>query len=135
MSRSSSNRLLALRVVTFAAAVPMLMRFPLGRVARWITPSGNAGPELSRQDAVALVRILDSWLAQWRPFVRPGCITRGITRYRFLRQAGAPVSLRFGIGSVNGAIEGHCWIVYAGEPLCERRDPREVFTETWAIPS
>ena len=112
----------------------MLMRLPLGRVAWLITPSG-AGPELSRADVVALVRIIDGWLARSRPFVRPGCVTRGITLYRFLRRAGAQVSLRFGIGTVNGATEGHCWIVYGGEPLCERRDPREVFTETWAVPS
>jgi hypothetical protein len=113
----------------------MLMRLPLDGVAWWITPSGDAGPELSRADVVALVRIVDGWLARSRPFVRPGCVTRGITLYRFLRRAGARVSLRFGVGTVNGAIEGHCWIVYGGEPLCERRDPREVFTETWAIPS
>ncbi len=84
---------------------------------------------------MALVRIVDGWLARSRPFVRPGCVTRGLTLYRFLRRAGAQVSLRFGIGTVNGATEGHCWIVYGGEPLCERRDPREVFTETWAVPS
>jgi hypothetical protein len=113
----------------------MLMRFPLDRVARWITPSGDADPELSRAEVVELVRIVDGWLARSRPLVRPGCVTRGVTLYRFLRRAHAQVSLRFGIGTVNGAIEGHCWIVYGGEPLCERRDPRDVFTETWAIPS
>jgi hypothetical protein len=123
------------RVVVFAAAVPTLMRFPLVRVARWITPSGDADPELSRVDVVALVRTIDRCLARSRPLVRPGCVTRGVTLYRFLRRAGARVSLRFGVGAVSGAIEGHCWIVYGGEPLCERRDPRDVFTETWAMPS
>jgi hypothetical protein len=52
-----------------------------------------------------------------------------------LRRAGAQVSLRFGVGTVNGTIDGHCWIVYRDEPLRERRDPRAVFSETWAIPS
>ena len=135
MSRCSTDTLQALRVVSFAAAVPILMRFPLDRVARWIDPPGDAGPEPSRADVVALVRIIDLWLVRSRPLVRRGCVTRGITLYRFLRRADAPVSLRFGVGLVNGAVEGHCWIVYGGEPLGERRDPREVFTETWAIPS
>ena len=134
-SRCSSDRLLALRVVTFAVTVPLLMRFSLDRVAGWITPSGNASLELSRADIVAFVRRIDRWLARSRPFVRSGCLIRGLTLYHFLRQAGVPVSLCFGIGCVNGAVEGHCWIVSGGEPLGERRDPRDVFTETWAIPS
>jgi hypothetical protein len=112
----------------------MLMRvLSPPRVAWWITPSHSAGLAPSRAEVVALVRTIDACLAKSRPFVRHGCITRGVTCYRFLRRAGAPVSLRFGIGRVNGAIEGHCWIVYAGEPLAERRDPRDVFTEMWAI--
>jgi hypothetical protein len=126
---------LALRVITFAAAVPLLMWFPLDRVGRWITPSGDADPEPSRVDVAALVARIDRWLVRSRPFVRPGCLTRGITLYRFLRRSGARVSLRFGVGSVNGTFEGHCWIVYGDEPVGERRDPRDVFIETWAIPS
>jgi len=55
-----------------------------------------------------------------------------VTLYRFLRRAGADVSLRFGVGMMDGAIAGHCWIVYRGEPLAERRDPRGLFVETWA---
>ena len=111
------------------------MRFPLDRVAWWLTPSGSVRRELSRDEVVAKVLVIDGWLARSRPFVRAGCMIRGVTLYHFLRQWGAEVSLRFGVGSVNGAIAGHCWIVYDGEPLCERRDPREVFTETWVIPS
>lgn len=134
-NRYSSDRLLALRVVMFAAAVPFLMRLPLSRLAWLITPPRNAHPEPSVPEAQLLVLAIDGWLGRSRPFVRPGCVTRGMTLYRFLRRAGAPVSLRFGVGLVNGRIEGHCWIVHRGEPLCERRDPRDVFTETWAIPS
>jgi len=111
------------------------MRCPLDRVARWITPSGGVVLEPSPQDVSALVGAIDEWLVRSRPLVRSGCVTRGVTLYRFLRRAGANVSLRFGVGVVDGAVAGHCWIVYRGEPLAESRDPRALFTETWAITS
>jgi len=109
------------------------MRLPIERVARWIEPSGRPAPEPSPQDVFALVASIDRWLARSRPLVRSGCVTRGVTLYRFLRRAGADVSLRFGIGLMDGAMAAHCWIVYRGEPLAERRDPRNLFTEMWAI--
>jgi hypothetical protein len=34
---------------------------------------------------------------------------------------------------MSGEMAGHCWIVYQGEPLAERQDPRPLFTETWRI--
>jgi len=129
------ERLFALRVVLFAATVPLLMRLPIDRLARWIEPSGSPAAEPSPRDVLALVASIDQWLARARPIVRSGCLTRGVTLYRFLRRAGADVSLRFGIGRMDGAIAAHCWIVYRGEPLAERRDPRGVFTEMWTIAS
>ena len=126
---------MALRVVAFAAAVPLIMMLPIDRVARWIEPSGGPALQPSQEDVFALVASVDRWLARSRPLVRSGCVTRGVTLYRFLRRAGAHVSLRFGIGLADGAIAAHCWIVYRGEPLAERRDPRVVFTEMWAITS
>jgi hypothetical protein len=111
------------------------MRFPIERIARWLEPSGSPGPEPSPDEVAALVTSIDGWLTRSRPLVRSGCVTRGITLYRFLRRAGADVSLRFGVGLVDGVLAFHCWIVYRGEPLAERRDPRGVFAETWAIAS
>jgi hypothetical protein len=111
------------------------MRFRIERVARWIEPSGNPPLHPTPNDVAALVAKIDGLITQYRPLVRSGCVTRGVTLYRFLRKAGADVSLRFGIGVMDGEISGHCWIVYGGEPLAERRDPRGIFAETWAISS
>ncbi len=133
MNRCWSEPLLALRVIAFATAVPLLMRLPLDRVARWIAPSGGAVSPPTTEEISTLVAAIDAWLARARPLVRSGCLTRGATLYRFLRRAGADVSLRFGVGVVDGAVAAHCWIVYRGEPLAERRDPRPLFTEMWAI--
>jgi hypothetical protein len=80
---------------------------------------------------------VDSLLAAARPLVRSGCLVRGLTLYRVLRCAGAEVSLRFGVGPMDGQENGmaaHCWIVYQGQPLAEPRDPRPLFAETWSIP-
>jgi hypothetical protein len=110
------------------------MRFPLDRVAHWLgTRQDGAVPPPSLQDITDLVRRIDGWLLRARPLARSGCVTRGVTLFRFLRRAGADVSLRFGVGMVDGGVAAHCWIVYQGEPLAEPRDPRPIFTETWAI--
>jgi len=135
VSRYSSERLFALRVAVFAATVPLIMRLPLDWVARWVAPSGSRVSEPAPEAVLALVASIDRCIARSRPLVRCGCVVRGVTLYRFLRRAGADVSLRFGIGLIDGELAGHCWIVYRGEPLAERRDPRPLFTETWAMVS
>jgi len=129
---------LPVQVLLFGLAVPLLLRLKLERLALWLEPPSSPPPHGSRAEAEALVRRIDVWLRAGRPLVRPGCLTRGLTRYRFLRRAGFPVSLRFGIGELaerEDHLEGHCWLVLDGEPLAERRDPRPLYTETWRIPA
>jgi transglutaminase superfamily protein len=140
MRTSWSQRLEDLRVLGFAAAVPLILRFrKLPGLPAWLEPAGRAGsipqsPSPSEVDA--LVRRVDRLIAAGRPFVRYGCLVRGLTLYRFLRRAGAEVSLRFGVGALDnpdGEFAAHCWVVYRGEPLAEPRDPRPLFQETWRI--
>jgi hypothetical protein len=103
-------------------------------MARLLEPT--ATPLQSTADpraAEALARRIDRWLRAGWPLVRRGCLTRGLTRYRFLREAGFDVSLRFGIGEVNGRFEGHCWLVHDERPFLEKQDPRPVYTEIWRI--
>jgi hypothetical protein len=109
------------------------MRLPIDRLARWIEPWRRRPAEPAPHEVHALVASIDHLLQRGRPLLKQGCLTRGVTLYRFLRRAGADVSLRFGIGQIDGAVAAHCWIVYRGEPLAERRDPRGVFTEMWTI--
>jgi hypothetical protein len=133
--------LLPLRAALFGLAVPLLLRRRLERLAGWLeaataprgghTPQSGFGLFAAAEEMAGRV---DAGLRAAWPLVRRGCLTRGLTRLWFLRRAGFPVSLRFGIGEVDGRLEGHCWLVLAGEPLAEPRDPRAVYTETWRIP-
>lgn len=125
------------RVVSFGLVVPLLLRWRLERLAAWLV--APAPPPLRQgigtaEAAEAMARRIDFWLRAAWPLVRRGCLTRGLTRFYFLRRAGFPVALRFGLGEIDGRLEGHCWVVLDGEPLLERRDPRALYTETWRIP-
>ena len=134
MRTSWSRRLEAARILLFAAAVPLILRLSkLPDLPAWLEPRSPRGHAPSPAEVDSLVRRIDALIAAGRPFVRTGCLVRGLTLYRFLRRAGAEVSLRFGAGEMNGSFAAHCWIVYQGEPLAEPRDPRPLFTETWRI--
>jgi hypothetical protein len=86
---------------------------------------------LSPRDVAAVV---DRVLQIGRPWLQPGCLVRGLTRYYFLRRAGTPVSLCFGIRMHASQTLGHCWLELAGEPFLEVSDPRPVFTEMYRFP-
>lgn len=134
MRTSWSRRLEDLHVLLFAALVPLILRVrKLPGLPAWLEPSGAVPPPPSPSEVAARVHRIDALIAAGRPFVRSGCLVRGLTLYRFLRRAGADVSLRFGIGTMGGGFAAHCWVVYAGEPLAEPRDPRPLFEETWRI--
>jgi hypothetical protein len=136
-ARPGEGRLFALRVFLFAAfAVPLLLRRRIDRLAPLIEPAATPQPTPAATAATvdALVERIDRLLLAGRPFIRSGCLTRGVTLYYFLRRAGADVSLRFGMGEIDGSFSGHCWIDRDGEPLAERRDPRPLFVEMFRIP-
>ena len=133
---SPDGWLLPLRVLLFGLAVPFLVRRGPERMARLLEPAAPRPPRgmtANPAAAEALARRIDRWLRAGWPLVRRGCLVRGITRYRFLRRAGFDVSLRFGIGDVDGRFEGHCWLVRDGRPFLEKRDPRLTYTEIWRI--
>lgn len=127
--------LFPVRVVVFAALAPLQLRLrKLPDLHLWLEPRGKPlPPSPSPEEVAALVRRVDRLIAAGRPVVRGACLTRGLTLYWFLRRAGADVSLRFGAGTMRGRFAAHCWLVYQGEPLAEKKDPRQEFTETWRI--
>jgi len=132
-ARPPGGWLLPVRVLLFGLSVPFLVRRGPERMARLLEPATPPRAAADPRTAEALARRIDRWLRTGWPLVRRGCLTRGLTQYRFLRQAGFDVSLRFGIGEVNGRFEGHCWLVQDGRPFLEKQDPRPIYTEMWRI--
>lgn len=125
----------AARVLLFAAfGVPLLLRLvKLPDLRSWLEPKRDAPPLNDPAAVQTLVRRVDRLLRLGRPIVRSGCLTRGLTQYFVLRRAGADVSLRFGMGRMDAEMGGHCWLVFAGEPLAEKHDPRTLYVETYSI--
>jgi hypothetical protein len=128
----------AFRVLAFATAVPLLLRvFKLPRLGDWLEPDSPppAPPDDPALLAGRLIRRIDLLLRLGWPVVRRGCLVRGITRYRFLREAGIGASLCFGMGRPEGEerFSGHCWVELNGRALAEKREPRPIYTETYRI--
>ena len=125
-----SEAWLFLRLLSFATVVPLLLRLPLPRLAAVLTRApAPSGP--SPQDVERIEQLVALGPRVAHPLVRTGCLTRGLTLFRFLRAAGLDVELRFGL---DPGSDGHCWLTLDGEPFLEKRDPRPHYTETWRLP-
>jgi hypothetical protein len=131
-----------LRVLSFAAAVPLLLRVvKLPHLGDRLEPDDPPMPPIPRTrprdpaEVDRLVRRIDLLIRLGWPVVRRGCLVRGITRYRFLREAGVDATLCFGIGRLPGqeSFTGHCWLEMDGRALAEPREPRPIYTETYRV--
>jgi hypothetical protein len=127
--RSISDLFLFFQILFFAASVPLLLRFKLSRVGALLEPRSSSRAERDRVGQIA--ECVEMAIRKGRPLVRPGCLTRGITRYYFFRRDGMDVSLCFGMGQVDGKDVGHCWLVKDGVPFLETRDPRPLYSEMY----
>jgi hypothetical protein len=130
--RHISNAILFVRIFAFAAAVPFLLRLKLPKVGGVIEPGSNTSAV--REDLVKRITdYVEIAIRRGNPLVRRGCLTRGLTRYYFLRRAGLDVELCFGMGRLDKEFMGHCWLVKEGEPFLETEDPRTRYAEMYRI--
>ncbi|MFN2472195.1 MAG: lasso peptide biosynthesis B2 protein [Gaiellaceae bacterium] len=129
----ASHPLLGLRIALVASLAPLLARLKLSTLSALVEP-GAVRTRDEPADVDELVAHVEWVLRRGRPLVRPGCLTRGLTLYYFLRRAGVDVRLAFGVGRVDEAIAGHCWLVKDERPFLERTDPLRTFTEVTSIP-
>jgi len=129
--RSIRDVFLFFQVLFIAAAVPFLLRLKLSRVEDLLEPRIPSTAHRDRADLIA--EYVETVIRAGRPLVRPGCLTRGVTRYYFLRRDGMDVSLCFGMGRVEGEFVGHCWLVKDEVPFMETRDPRPLYAEMYRI--
>ena len=130
----------SLRVACFAAAVPVLMRLKLPVLHRLLERriATAVRAESDSHGPGEILRCVESALAVGRPLVRPGCLTRGLTLYYFLRRAGVDVTLRFGARCRNGELmqaAGHCWLEQRGEPFLESGNPYRYCVPIYTLPA
>jgi hypothetical protein len=119
------------QVLFIAAAVPFLLRLKISRVEALLEP--RIPRPASRDRVEQITQYVEMAIRKGRPLVRPGCLTRGVTRYYFLRRDGVNVSLCFGMGQVQEGFVGHCWLVKEGEPFMETEDPRPLYAEMYRL--
>ncbi len=130
---SLADTYLVARIILFAASVPALLRLGIPRLQSLLEP--EKPPAVTDPARVKkITAYVNLVLGANLPFIRSGCLIRGITLYYFLRRSGLRLSLSFGIGKIEGMHVGHCWLVKEGEPFLEAQDPRPVFTEIFSIP-
>jgi Transglutaminase-like superfamily len=127
-----SKGFLFLRICAFASIVPYLLRLKITTVAKIIEP-GEDRPAAADDRANRITKYIEIAMRHGKPAVRPGCLTRGTTRYYFLRRAGVDVTLCFGMGRRDQGFIGHCWLVKDREPYLEIEDPRLWYAEMYRI--
>jgi Transglutaminase-like superfamily len=130
--RGPRDVLFFFRVLGFAACVPALMRLRVSHLQHILYRPAAGTPDTARVEQI--IAYVAAIMRLGRPFIRRGCLTRGVTLCYFLRSAGLDVSLSFGIGHEGDQFVGHCWLARDGEPIFERRDPRCQFKEVFRIP-
>lgn len=132
--RSPREVFMGARIFLFALIAPALWRLGPERVTAILgrNPPMTDPPE---SEVSGLADLVDTVLWVGRPLLRRGCLVRGSTMFRFLRQAGCEVSLVFGVGEFDGRMRGHCWLRRQGRPYLEAgdRDPQLDYTTTYVI--
>jgi len=128
---SVRDALLFGHIFLFAILLPLTLRRDVASLATFLEPR-RSRPQAPPATVEKIQRYADAVCAS--RFVRAECLVRGVTRYYFLRRAGLSIGLVFGMSTVDGRLEGHCWLVKDGRPFLEARDPEPRFTRMVAFP-
>ena len=121
-----SKRSLALPALArrFDAAPP-----PADRAGRGGAHAGGTVPPWR------LARLIDGLLRRAYRSCPGYCVERSLLLFHLLRRDGRPARLCFGVeATAGGGLAGHAWVELDGEPVAERRDPRERYRTTYAYP-
>lgn len=116
----------AIQIFLFLIAVPFLLRLRLDKVDALVSrPVRRHVPSPVR--IIRTKRMIDLMIRLGRPIIVPGCLTRSLALYYFLRRLGVDVALVFGAGQVNDTFAAHCWLEWNHEPYFEKVDPNSYF--------
>jgi hypothetical protein len=130
--RRPGDLVLFLRILLFAAAVPLLVRLRLPSLARLLEPR-LVPPATDPAKAEKIIAYTDAVLQFGRPLVHAKCLTRALCLYYFLRREGVDVTVHFGVEKSGDTFAGHSWLMMDGEPYLEEADPRLYFSEVYGF--
>ena len=137
--RTPGDCWLLARALVIAALVPVLFRFRLSTISRWLERRTRHVSRVSDAAGIeSIIRCVELAMILGRPLVRPKCLTRTITLYYFLRPTGLNLSVCFGATLKNGQLEpvpGHCWLLKDGLPFLEADDPAGRFIPIYTLPN
>jgi hypothetical protein len=85
-------------------------------------------------EATRIIRLTDLLLERRVALLRPSCMLRSLVLFRFLREAGIPVQVNFGVARDGDALKGHSWLTLDGVPYAEPADPTSRFRIVYRYP-
>lgn len=127
---------LALRASLWGLALPALLRLlPLPSLLRLLTPRVRArkgSPESPASRAAVVMAVL----SRLPPLRSRPCLYRSLLLYKFLREAGLPVRIHFGVNrrEAGGGLVGHSWLTLDGRPFLEREELQGRFATVFSYP-
>jgi Transglutaminase-like superfamily len=95
-----------------------------------VSTDGHPDPEKCER----IIRLTDLLLERRVALLRPSCMLRSLVLYRFLREAGIPVQVNFGVERDGDALKGHSWLTLDGVPYAEPADPTSRFRIVYRYP-
>lgn len=130
---SAADAFLFLRIFAFALIVPLLLHVKPNRLEA-VLAAKRTGTRPNPVTTQKITSYVDGALRLGHPLLRRGCLTRTLTLYYFLIRSGLDLQVSFGMGKIQGAFLGHCWLEQDGEPFLEKQDPRPLFQPVYRFP-
>jgi len=81
-----------------------------------------------------ILQLTDRILERRVALLRPSCMLRSLVLFRFLREAGIPVCVHFGVAREDAGLRGHSWLTLDGAPFAEPTDPSPRFQIVYSFP-
>lgn len=131
---------LALRMAAFLTVLPVGMRLlSLPALLELLASSAGTCRATSSAESSAVVechvKIVKVLFRINRWVFRTKCLRQSLVLFWSLRQAGIPVGIHFGVGRLDGSLEGHSWISLEGSPVAESEPPALRYREILGFPS
>jgi len=113
--RSASDVWLAVRMLLWSAALPLLKRVvPLARLARVMSVEHALDVDPRATERIVLIA---EAIYRGRVSLRDNCLERSLILYRFLSRSGADPRLIVGVRKGVADVTGHVWVVVEDRPL------------------